>query len=413
MGQHASIPVYFAFRVVSALVLLKLSTQFLPVQDFASFAQFLAFAALLNMAVVGGSQNGLIRQSAAARDDAALAEVHGAGLTIWLAAIALLGIPIALLSHGIAHVLTGSSHYWPVVIGLTALALAAGPGQILSSILSGRNRVAQSLGAQTLGLVVGTGGAAAFIVRGDFVGAALGFACGPLVATLAALWLTKPLRLRWAASAKGVRPLLSYSAAIASTLGFSALVLFALRWFYRDRFGATELGYWLAANRISDMSTQLLGLFMLQQFVPRLTTIADPSERVRLALRYGIAGAALSGTALAVFLVAGRPLVHLFLSDAYLPAIPGIRLYLEGDFLRVWVSLAMFTAFASGKPGRYAAIEIATLTTMAVLTVALAAAGEVHAPQIAYVGAYAITSVVLGVGMWLRPRQMFRASPAA
>jgi O-antigen/teichoic acid export membrane protein len=413
MGQHASIPVYFALRVLSALILLKLSTQFLAVQNFASFAQFIAFAALLNMAVVGGSQNGLIRQAAAACDDSALAEVHGAGLTIWLAALGLLGIPIALFSHGISHVLTGSSRYWPAVIGIAALALAAGPGQIVTSILSGRKRVAQSLGAQTLGLIVGTIAASMFIVRGHFVAAALGFACGPVIATIAALALAKPLALRWKASRKGVRPLLSYSAAIASTLGFSALVMFGLRWFYRDRFGATELGYWLAANRISDMSTQLLGLIMLQQFVPRLTTVTDPSEHARLALRYGIVGAALSGTALAVFLVAGRPLVHLFLSDAYFPAIPGIRLYLEGDFLRVWVSLAMFSAFASGKPGRYAAIDIATLSTMAVLTVALASAGEVHAPQMAYVGAYAISALALGAGLHFRPRQIRRAFPAA
>jgi O-antigen/teichoic acid export membrane protein len=402
MGQHASIPVYFAFRAASALILLKLSTIFLSVADFASFAQFLAFAALLNMAVVGGAQNGLIRQSAAAPDDAALAEVHSAALTIWLAAIALLGFPIALLSGGISHALTGTSGYWGVVIGLAALALAAGPGQILWSLLSGRNRVAQSLGAQTLGLVVATAAAGWFIVHGNFVAAAIGFACGPLIATVAALPFAARLRLRWKSGKTGVRPLLGYSAAMAATLGFSALVLFALRWFYRDRFGGTELGYWLAANRISDMSTQLLGLFMLQLFVPRLTNTSDPAERARLAVRYGLAGAALTGAALAIFLVASRPLVHLFLSDAYLPAIPGIRLYMVGDFFRVWVSVAMFGAFAAGKPGRYAAIEIATIAAMALMTVALAGSGYVRAPQMAYAGAYALSALLLGGRLFLR-----------
>lgn len=402
MGQHASIPIYFTFRIASALILLKLSTQFLAVQDFANFAQFLAFAALLNMAVVGGAQNGLIRQSAAASDDSALAEAHGAGLAIWLAALPLLGIPIALLSPAISHVLTGSSDYWPVVVGIAGLALAAGPGQIIWSILSGRKMVAQSLGSQALGIVVGTAGAAWFILRGNFTGAALAFAAGPLVATLAALPFVARLPLRWKASARGVRPLLGYSAAMASTLGFTALVLFALRWFYRDRFGATELGYWLAANRISDMSTQLLGLFMLQLFVPQLARTEDSAERARLILRYGVVGAALSGTALVTFLVAGRPLVHLFLSDAYLPAIPAIRLYMLGDFLRVWVSLAMFAAFAAGRPGRYAAIEIATLSVMTVLTIVLTESGEVRAPQIGYAAAYALAALALGAGLLLR-----------
>jgi O-antigen/teichoic acid export membrane protein len=402
MVRHAPIPVYFGLRVASALILLKLSTMFLSVQDFANFTQFVAFAALLNMAVIAGAQNGLIRQSAAARDDAALAEVHSAGLAIWLAAVVLLGVPLALMSRGISHVLTGTDRYWAVIIGITALALAAGPGQICSSLLSGRKQVAQSLGAQALGILVGTAAAAWFIVRGDFVDAALGFASGPLVATIAAVAFAARLPLRWRPRTSGIRPLLGYSAAMASTLSFTAVVLFALRWFYRDRFDATELGYWLAANRISDMSTQLLGLFMLQLFVPQLAVVTGEAERARLILRYGAVGAVLTGAALVVFLVAGRPLVHVFLSDAYLPAIPGIRLYMLGDFLRVWVSLAMFSAFAAGKPGRYAAIEIATLAVMAALTLVLAASGEVLAPQIGYAGAYAVSALALGAGLLAR-----------
>ena len=79
MIRHSSIAVYFAIRVLSALVLLKLSTAFLPVEQFANFAQFLAFSSLLNMAVVAGAQNGLIREAAAANDQK-LVDVHAAGL---------------------------------------------------------------------------------------------------------------------------------------------------------------------------------------------------------------------------------------------------------------------------------------------------------------------------------------------
>ncbi|HWT46970.1 MAG TPA: oligosaccharide flippase family protein [Vicinamibacterales bacterium] len=190
-------------------------------------------------------------------------------------------------------------------------------------------------------------------------------------------------------------------------------MLFALRWFYRDRFGATELGYWLAANRISDMSTQLLGLFMLQLFVPRLASCGSQSERTRLIVRYGAAGAFFTGAVLMTFLVAARLLIHLFLSDAFLPAIPAIGLYMVGDFLRVWVSLAMFAAFASGRPGRYAAIEIFTLTAMAVLTVAITSSGEVRGPQIAYAAAYGVTAAALAASLLLRPRAFSRASLAS
>jgi O-antigen/teichoic acid export membrane protein len=399
--RHAAIPAYFAVRVVSALVLLKLSTQFLTVQGFANFAQFLAFSSLLNMAVVGGAQNGLIREAAAANSDE-LPDVHGAGLAVWASAAPLVGIPIALLSPEISSILTGSSGYWQAVIGLALLSLAAGPGQVCWSVLSGRMRVVQSLGAQSVGILTGTAIASWFIVRGSFVTAALAFSAGPLVGMVVAFPFAAGLRLSWRPIWSGVRPLLGYSAAMASTLGFSALVLFALRWVYRGHFGATQLGYWLAANRISDMSTQFLGLFMLQAFVPHLAMVRDQRERSALILRYGLIGAGLTGSALLVFLVAARPLVHLFLSDSYVPAIPAIRLYMVGDFLRVWGSLAMFTAFASGKPRRYAAIEIATMALMAALTLLLITNGEVRAPQLAYAAAWALTAVVCGVALVFR-----------
>jgi O-antigen/teichoic acid export membrane protein len=396
-----AIPAYFAFRIASALILLKLSAQFLTVRGFADFTQFLTFASLLNMAVVGGAQNGLIRQAAAATD-AEVSEVHGAGLTILAGAAPVLGIPILLFSAQISRMLTGIPEYSRVVIALAILSLAAGPGQVCWSMLSGRKRVAQSLGAQGFGLLLGTAAAAWFIVRGNVAGAALAFAAGPVLATLATIPLVRDLRLSWRPVSAGLRHLLAYSAAIASTLAFTAVTLFALRWIYRDHFGSTELGYWLAANRISDMSTQFTGLFLLQAFVPQLAATQDGAERSRLIVRYGLVGACFTGLALLVFFAAGRPLVHLLLSDSYLPAIPSIRLYMVGDCFRVWVSLAMFTAFSAGKPSRYAAIEISTMATMAGLTLLLIRMGEVKAPQIAYASAFGLAAFAVGAAWLLR-----------
>ena len=170
MIRHSSIAVYFAIRVLSALVLLKLSTAFLPVEQFANFAQFLAFSSLLNMAVVAGAQNGLIREAAAANDQT-LVDVHAAGLAIWLAAIPLLGIPVALFSAQISDVLTGTSTYWQVVIALALLSLAAAPGQVSCNLLSGRRRVVQSLGSQSFGIILGTAVSAWFIIHRNLVGA--------------------------------------------------------------------------------------------------------------------------------------------------------------------------------------------------------------------------------------------------
>jgi len=104
----------------------------------------------------------------------------------------------------------------------------------------------------------------------------------------------------------------------------------------------------------------------------------------------------------------GEPLVRLFLSAAFVPAIPGIRLYMLGDFFRVWVSLSMFCAFAAGKPGRYAAIEIATIAIMVGIMLLLMGSGQVWAPQIAYAAAYGIMALLLGSRQLLSPGPRLR-----
>src|SRR4029453_17129186 len=96
VGRLASVPAFFGLRILSALLLLKLSAHFLAVDGFAVFTQFMLFAALLNMAAVAGMQNGLIRQSAAAADSAALGQVRRAAFRIWAGAVPLLLVPITL-----------------------------------------------------------------------------------------------------------------------------------------------------------------------------------------------------------------------------------------------------------------------------------------------------------------------------
>ncbi len=405
MRRLALVPAFFGLRVACGLVLLKLSASFLPVSGFTVFSQFMLFSALLNLVAIGGAQNGLVRQAAAASAPDQLAGAQGAAFLIWLAAAPLLGLPIAAASGAISHVLAGEPGRWPVAIAVAFLALAGGPGQIWCSILSGRKRVASSLCAQASGLLAGTAGAAWMIRRGEPGLAVIAFAAGGLV-TMAAAWVfVRRLRIPFAslsAARREAPALLRYSAALAATTGLTSVLLFALRAHYRGAFGPTELGYWMAANRISDMSTQLLGLFMIQVFVPHLAMTRGEAARRALILRCCAAGAAAMAGALAAFSLGARPLVHLFLSDAYLPAIPLIRAYMTGDILRVWPSLAMYAAFAAGRPARYAAIEIATLSLMAGITLALVSMRQADAPALGYAGAYAAAAVLTAVVFFWR-----------
>jgi O-antigen/teichoic acid export membrane protein len=395
----ASVPAYFTFKIASAILLLKICASYLTVSGYGEFAQLVQLGALLNLLAIAAAQNGLIRQSAAAGgDEEQLAGIHGAALIIWMAAALLLSAPLCLGSKLVSSVLVGNPDAWPTVIAVTALSLICGPGQIWCSILSGRKQVATSLVAQASGLCAGVVLATIFIVRGEPHAAATAFAGGPLLTLLIAGRAIARLRLRIPKRANAlahVLPLIRYSTAFAATSGYTALVLFGLRSFYRHHFGATALGYWIAANRISDLSTQLLGLFFIQFYVSHVAGFDDQTDCRGFILRCWAAAAALMTLGYLVFCIAGRDLVPLFLSSAFLGATPIIQTYLLGDVLTVWASLAMYTAFARGKPAQYAAIEMATISLMAVIAISLMEMGNPRAPQLAYVSAYAVTAILV------------------
>jgi O-antigen/teichoic acid export membrane protein len=414
-GRLASVPAFFGIRVLSGLLLLKLSASFLPVSGFAIFSQLLSFSALLNLIAIGGAQNGLIRQAAAAADDAALTRARSAALAIWLGVAPTLILGIALASAPISNILIGDRREWLSVIAIAFLVLAAGPGQIWCSLLSGRKHVAHSLAAQAIGLLAGTCAAAFFIRRGDPAAAAVGFASGPMVTMAMAIPIGRRLgigRTSIRAAGQEVRTLLRYSAALATTTGASSILLFGLRFLYREHFGATQLGYWVAANRISDMSTQLLGLFMVQFFVPHFAMEKNEPARRALIIRCWLIATATMATILIVFSLTWRPVVHLLLSDAYLPAVTMIRAYMAGDFLRVWISFAMYAAFARGRPDRYAGMEVATWVVMALIVGTLISVGNPNAPQIGYVCAYGLAAAITTAAFLWRPAEVLRLKAA-
>jgi hypothetical protein len=401
-----SVPAFFVVKIASALFLLKLSASFLPVGGFSVFAQLMLFAALLNVLSLCGAQNGVVRQAAAARDLQEVIRTQSAAFAIWSVTTPL-ALLLALVGGGlVSRILVGSPAEGRTILAITAVVVAGAPSGIWCALLTGRKRVAQSLAAQAAGLVSGAAVAAWRITAHDPPGAALAFAGGSLVTACVALPFTLRLGLPLIPPASGwppIRILLRYSAAFAATSGYTAIVVFGLRWIYREQFGVTQLGYWVAANRASDMATQLMGLFMLQVFVPHLAMTHDEGRRRAFLVRCWTLAAGVMACAPVVFSLAPGLLIHVFLSDAYLPAASMIRAYMIGDLLRVWPSLAMHTAFANGQPLRYAGMEMGVLTVMAAVTVVLTAAGDPAAPQIGYVVAQGIAATLVSVAFFLRP----------
>ncbi len=399
------VPGFFALRVVAALCLFKLSAIFLPVSGFAVFSQLMLFAALLNILALCGAENGVIRQAAAANDIEELMRTQSAAFAIWATTVPLVLLPMIVGAGLASRILTGALTAWPMVLAIAVTALLSAPGGIWCALLTGRKHVAQSLSAQGAGLLCGAGGAAWRITAHDPAGAVLAFAAGSLVTCCLALpWALQlglpliPSRSRW----PWVRTLLRYSAAIAATTGYTSILAFGLRWIYREHFGVTQLGYWLAASRLSDLSTQLVGLFLIQVFVPQFASTLGAGDRRAVLFRSWAAAAGVTTCILLVFCVASRLLIHLFLSDAYLPAGGMIRTYMVGDILRVWPSLAMHTAFANGRPLRYAGIEMGTLSVMAAISIALTLMGDAVALQTGYVVAYAVAATCVSAAFLLR-----------
>jgi O-antigen/teichoic acid export membrane protein len=138
-------------------------------------------------------------------------------------------------------------------------------------------------------------------------------------------------------------------------------------------------------------------------FVPHLAMTRHEGERRAYLIRCWGAAAGVMTSFLVVFSLASGPLIHIFLSDSYLPAAAIIRTCMIGDVLRVWPSLAMHAAFANGQPLRYAAIDMGALTLMALVGAALTAAGDPAALQTGYVVAYAVAAIAVSAAFLLRP----------
>lgn len=396
----AAVPTFFAIKVGTALILLAASTAWLPVAGFAAFTQLMILAALMNLVAIGGSQNGIIRLTAAAEGEDQFNRMRGAALAIWLCVLGFGGLLAILFREALSILLVGDIRVATGAMLVVLLTLASGPGQVFTSVLTGRGRSTASLIAQGCGLLAGTLAALAMLARENAEAAAVAFAAGPIL-TMGIAWLLvrmdKLAKPSFARLGQSLRVLWSYSGATALVAGSSAIVLFSLRFVYQEAFGLDSLGQWIAANRISDTTTQLLGLTIIQLFVPRYATTSDRSEARRLVLMTWAAGVAIMGLFLATFALAPEFLVRLFLSPDYLPAITGILLYMTGDVLRVWAAVAMNALLARGKPWAYASVEVGTMGMMAALAAAWIAGGEPLAPMLAYVCAYGLTALIVSV----------------
>ncbi len=129
LAPFLSVPAFFAVRILCAMLLLKVSALYLPVTGFSTLTQFLLLSALLNMVAIGGAQNGIIREVAAADGAAAVGRARMGAFVLWAATTCLVGVPLAALGAPVADLLIGDRQAAWAVPAIVAVAFAAGPGR--------------------------------------------------------------------------------------------------------------------------------------------------------------------------------------------------------------------------------------------------------------------------------------------
>lgn len=407
----ATIGGFFALKILVGIVLVVQSARTLSVSDFGVFSQLFLFLALLSTISAGGVQNGLIRQIALAKnnlDDER--KSVGAALMIWVAFSATILSFSLIAAEPLSKLLVGNANAIYMVPAIAAAAMAAGGGQLLCAILTGRGRTSVSLILQGLGLAIGGGGCWFYLAAGDAQNAVIAYALAPIATLLFAL----PLTWRWLP--RGMRTLhhlqderrilLNFSGAFLLTATIMPITLFLLRYVYRIEFGEEALGYWLAANRVSDVSTQFLGLYMAQIYLPavaRRSSISDIKPLIRNAMAVGLAA---MGGALAIFVAFSPLLIRNFLSPAFLSATPFIIGYLCGDIFRVVTSLSLHTALARGRFKIYVGVEVLTGICIVSYMYPLIILSFPESAYYGYVAAHATMAVLCLVGWrhawWMR-----------
>ena len=408
---------FFGAKGASGLAIITASANWLPVDDFADFTQFSLFLAYLTLVASGGVINGVIRQMSAHEEAAERRRVLHAATLIWAVA-SLLSMAAALaFARSLSELLTGSPRFAMLVVMLTASSSVAGLGQILCGALTGMKRTLLSILYQAIGLLAGVAACLVGLYRSDVAIAILGLSAGPMLTTLLGLVLLAPRlfsRSHWTAVVREAGVQLRFAGAFLVTASVPPIILFALRYVYRDAFGVAPIAYWLLANRVSDINTQIVGLYLGQIFLPTLTGTTVPAQRRVIARALGLC-VGTSLLALVTFLAIGEPLMGLVLHDQLAGSHRYIAGYLFGDTLRAIVSVAMICALARNRPQIYALIEVIAYALFALAFVLLVRLGEESAPFIAYPAAYAVAGLIAW-GLFIpdmRPRLRGRAAQSA
>lgn len=395
----SAVGAFFSLKFALGLGLIGISSSHLSIADFVVFSQLFLFFALLSTVAAAGVQNGLTRQIAFASGDRdAEHRAVAAAVRIWAIASLIIILLATIFRTNISHLLIGDASLSVAVPYITLAGAGGGCGTLACSILAGRQRAPTSLMLQSAGLMASGLLCIWWLMAGDPVGAVLGYAAGPLLTSGLATIVVRRDGFRFG-RAEGqwqeVKSLLGYSLAFLCIAVVMPVTLFALRPVYLESFGTDKLAYWLAANRVSDVTSQILGLYMAQVFLPQISTNLDTQKSRHVMVTTLFIGSTVMLSGWALFSLAAPFFVTTFFSEKFLPAIPFISGYLLGDGLRVTTSLAMHYMLARRHLRWAVGIELGTASLLVAYMLLFTSLGHSEAPYWAYSGVYATITLII------------------
>lgn len=412
MKNFLTLGVFFSIKTISGALILVVSARWLPTGDFAAFSQFGFLIGLLNLFSAGGLQSAVIREAASAGQDwprlgtvagGALAVSAGGGLVLLVAAV--------FASAWISEILVAHTRDGGLVIACAAAALIAGLGQIGCAYLSGTGHLQRSIVAQSIAILIATLATVIALTVGSYQLAVAALSVG-LAMSLPAMILVTPRAVRrdlprhLRVNRNEVRRLVQFASAFLATAALMPTALFLLRDHYREVFGITLLAYWLAANRISDVTTQFIGLYMSQIYVPEVARAQPATGAIIARYRRHLAGAAaIMVIGFVVFALAPTFFVSLVVGPGMAAASGIVLLYLAGDVLRTWPSINANHLIAKRRVPLYVGLEVANVVFFAIGTLVLVRVSPL-APAIAYIGTNLIVGLIGLILVWRieRPR---------
>lgn len=368
---------------------------------FGVIGQFQSLIAIVTLLSNGALANGVVKYTAEYRDDPdAVRRLLGTALYLVLGLAALIAaLLLAVQGHVGRWIFLGQQ-----MPALSALAMATVPaalGGLLMAVINGNER----LGAYVIASILGSLATAAWIafhlfgrgVDGAFFALATAQA---VVCVATAVVFHFALSGHWRQFAgrfdAGQARRLGHYAAMGLTSAIAVpVVQLVVRKLIADDVGLVQAGYWQALLRISETHLLLLTTTLSVYLLPRLSRMRDaPVLRKALLSSYRFVLPLVLTTALIIFFCR-TPLIHLLLSERFLPVAEVLPYQLIGDVLKVGSWVLAFTMISHAMSGTYIVSEVLFAGIQIGLSYFLIGSYGLVGASFAYAATYALYWVVM------------------